>query len=88
MRKALGAGALALTAALFLPVSPAAAHDQIGHEGYLCDGTDESSYTPAGAKLDRFDKNLNQYICVHAILKRNGDYRLTYYDDYPDPTAP
>ena len=88
MRKTLPAVALATFAALALPVSPAAAHDQIGHEGYLCDGTDESSYTPAGAKLDRVDKNGHEYICVHPLEKKNGSYRLTYYDDYPDPTAP
>lgn len=80
MRKTLTALALAAVTPLFLPVSAAHAHDL---PGWACDEGDESSYTPAGAKLDRIDRNGNEYICVQVIDKKNGGYRLKYYDDYP-----
>ena len=81
VKRALCAVALATVATMTLQL-PAAQADQ------TCDGIDELSYIapPApGEKLRqpllRYDKDDDRYICVHVGVKKNGDTRLTYYDD-------
>jgi hypothetical protein len=66
---------------MMLPL-PAAQADQ------TCDGADELSFInppDPGEKLRqpllKYDKDGDRFICVHAEPKKNGDIRLSYYDD-------
>jgi len=81
VRRVLCAVALATVATMTLPL-PAAQADQ------TCDGVDEPSFInppDPGEKLRqpllKYDKDGDRWICVHSELRKNGDTRLSYYDD-------
>ena len=82
MKKLVLTGALALVGTMLLPM-PMASADQTCHEG------DELSFInpppPENPNLRqpllKHDDDGDRYICLHPILKKNGDTRLTYHDD-------
>ena len=74
MRKALGAGALALTA-LLLPVAPAFAdHDGVHlPEGYVCGENSEPSTVTGEGPAMKKDRNGNGYVCLYTNPKSGNN---------------
>ena len=81
MKRSLCAVALATVATIALPL-PAAQADLTCNEGdllhYIAPPLPGESFRQP---LLRYDKDGDRQICVHEGLKKNGDSRLTYYDD-------